>query len=84
MKPDRLDAIRDHLYANGPSTAEGLAAAVGASPATIRRALVVLERQGAVDRSFGSVRIASGAGVETAFEVRQRQGIAQKRAIAAR
>ena len=84
MRPARLDTIRDHLYAHGASTAEQLAIAVGSSVATIRRDLVLLERQGIVDRSFGSVRIASGAGVELAFDVRERQGIAQKRAIAAR
>ncbi len=84
MKPDRLASIRDHLYAHGAATAEDLAAAVRSSVATIRRDLVVLERQGIVDRSFGSVRIASGAGVEIAFEVRERQNLAQKRAIAAR
>lgn len=84
MKPDRLASIRDHLYAHGASTAEDLAVAVGSSVATIRRDLVVLERQGIVDRSFGSVRIASGAGIEIAFEVRERQNLAQKRAIAAR
>lgn len=84
MKADRLERIRDHLYSHGACTAEELAAVVDASAATIRRDLVVLERQGVVDRSFGSVRIASGAGVELAFEVRERQRIAQKRAIAAR
>ena len=83
MKPDRLASIRDHLYAHGASSAEDLALAVGSSVATIRRDLVVLARQGIVDRSFGSVRIASGAGIEIAFEVRERQNLAQKRAIAA-
>ena len=84
MKPARLDAIRDHLYAHGLATVEQLATIVGSSVATVRRDLVHLERQGIVDRDFGSVRIASGAGVELAFEVRERQNIAQKRAIAAR
>ncbi|MQT15344.1 DeoR/GlpR family DNA-binding transcription regulator [Segnochrobactrum spirostomi] len=83
MKDDRLSAIRQHLYARGFCTIQDLADAVGASLATIRRDLQVLEDEGVITRSHGGARIASGADVEVAFEVRERQGLAAKRAIAA-
>ena len=50
MQVERLDAIRSHLYTHGFSNIQALADAVGASLATIRRDLAVLEQQGAIDR----------------------------------
>ena len=70
MKVGRLDAIRSHLYANGPSTIQAIADAVGASLATIRRDLQVLEDEGAIDRVHGGARIAEGSSVEVAFQQR--------------
>ncbi len=83
MKVGRLDAIRSHLYANGPSTIQAIADAVGASLATIRRDLQLLEDEGAIDRVHGGARIAEGSSVEVAFQQRAKQNLAAKRALAA-
>lgn len=83
VKVDRLDAIRSHLYAHGYSTIQALADSVGASLATIRRDLQVLEREGAIDRVHGGARIAEGSSVELAFQERAKRNLGAKRAIAA-
>lgn len=82
LKVDRLDAIRGYLYAHGFSTVQSIADAVGASLATIRRDLHVLEREGAIDRVHGGARIAEGSSVEVAFQERAKRNIDSKRAIA--
>lgn len=82
VKAERLDAIRSHLYANGFSTIQALATSVGASLATIRRDLQVLERDGAIDRVHGGARIAEGSSVELAFQERAKRNLSAKRAIA--
>src|SRR6476659_1556398 len=66
MQGERLDAIRSHLYANGFSTIQSLADSVGASLATIRRDLQVLEREGSIDRVHSGARIAAGSSLEVA------------------
>ncbi len=81
-KAERLDAIRSHLYANGFSTIQSLANSIGASLATIRRDLQILERAGAIDRVHGGARIAEGSSVELAFQERAKRNISAKRAIA--
>ena len=83
VQVERLDAIRSHLYGHGFSSIQSLADAVGASLATIRRDLSVLERQGAIDRVHGGARIAEGSSVEMAFQERAKHNLAAKRAIAA-
>jgi len=83
VKVERLDAIRSHLYTHGFSSIQALADAVGASLATIRRDLQVLESEGAIDRSHGGARIAEGSSVEMAFQERAKRNIVAKRAIAA-
>lgn len=83
MKVDRLNAIRQHLYANGPTSIGDLSKAVGASVATVHRDLQVLEQSGAIDRVHGGAQIAEGTTVEIDFEMREKQGLAAKRAIAA-
>src|SRR5262245_37062407 len=82
MKVERLDAIRSHLYAHGLSSIQSIADSVGASLATIRRDLRVLEREGAIDRVHGGARIAEGSSVEVAFQERAKRNLAAKRAIA--
>ncbi|WP_104668234.1 DeoR/GlpR family DNA-binding transcription regulator [Ensifer adhaerens] len=82
IKSDRLDAIRSHLYANGFSTIQDLADAVGASLATVRRDLQVLEHDGVIDRVHGGARIADGSSVEMAFQEREKRQLSAKRAIA--
>jgi DeoR/GlpR family transcriptional regulator of sugar metabolism len=83
LKVERLDAIRSHLYAHGFSTIQALADSVGASPATIRRDLQALEREGSIDRVHGGARIAEGSSVEVAFQERAKRNLSAKRAIAA-
>ncbi|MBE7184343.1 MAG: DeoR/GlpR transcriptional regulator [Methylobacterium mesophilicum] len=82
MKDDRLTAIRQHLYSKGFSSVQDISEAVGASHATIRRDLLVLEAEGVVARAHGGARIATSAGVEVAFAVREQENLAAKRAIA--
>jgi DeoR/GlpR family transcriptional regulator of sugar metabolism len=82
VKAERLDAIRSHLYANGFSTIHALADSLGASLATIRRDLKILERDGAIDRVHGGARITEGSAVELAFQERIKRNISAKRAIA--
>jgi len=83
MKTNRLDAIRHHLYSNGETSIQALAEGVGASLATIRRDLQILEEQGVIERSHGGARISKGLDTEVAFEVRENQHLREKRAIAA-
>jgi DeoR family fructose operon transcriptional repressor len=83
MQAERLTVIRQHLYAHGPATVETLAGAVAASPATVRRDLQVLEREGVIERVHGGARIADGGVVEAAFAARETQRLEAKRAIAA-
>src|SRR3954465_4180547 len=83
IKVERLDAIRSYLYTRGFSDIQSLAESVGASLATIRRDLAVLERQGAIDRVHGGARIAEGSSVELAFQERAKRNLGAKRAIAA-
>ena len=78
MKVERLDAIRSHLYAHGFSTIQSLADSVGASLATIRRDLQVLEREGAIDRVHGGARIAEGSSVEVAFQERAKRNLVRQ------
>ena len=82
VKTDRLDAIRSHLYANGFSTSQAIAEAVGASLATVRRDLLLLEQNGAINRVHGGARIADGSSVEVAFQEREKRYLSEKRAIA--
>jgi DeoR/GlpR family transcriptional regulator of sugar metabolism len=82
MKIDRLNAIRSHLYANGPTSITELAKAIGASLPTIRRDLQALEEANVIDRVHGGAQIARGSTVELDFEMREQQHLAAKRAIA--
>lgn len=82
IKTDRLDAIRSHLYAHGFSSIQDLADAVGASLATVRRDLQILEDGGVIDRAHGGARIAEGSSVELAFQEREKRQLSAKRAIA--
>jgi DeoR family fructose operon transcriptional repressor len=59
-----------------------LAGSIGASLATVRRDLRILERDGAVDRVHGGARIAEGSAVEVAFQERIKRNLSAKRAIA--
>ena len=75
MKINRLEAIRHHLYTSGETSIQALAEAIGASLATVRRDLQILEQQGVISRTHGTARIANGVDIEVAFEVRENQHI---------
>ncbi len=83
MHSERLDAIPRYLYSHGASSIQALADAIGASLATVRRDLQVLEQQGIISRTHGGARIANSAEVEVAFAVREKQNLFEKRAIGA-
>jgi len=83
MHAERDTLIRQHLYAHGQSTIQALAERADTSIATIRRDLKRLEALGVIQRTHGGARIANPAGVEAAFETRENQNIAAKKAIAA-
>lgn len=83
MHDDRDILIRHHLYMHGQSTIQALADLTDASVATVRRDLQRLEERGVVQRIHGGARIAAPVGVEVAFEAREQQNIAAKKAIAA-
>ena len=82
MKGDRSAQIRQYLYSAGPSSVQAIADAVGASLATVRRDLQLLEQGGFILRDHGGARIAERAGGEVAFERREQRNLAAKRAIA--
>jgi len=82
VKNDRYSAIRQHLYSSGYSSIQEISDAVKASPATIRRDLLILEKQGFISRTHGGAQIAAEAGSEVAFAVREQHNLAAKREIA--
>lgn len=84
MKVERFAAIRKLLYAEGSRSIQEISEAIGASPATVRRDLHILETEGVVTRTHGGARIADNVGVEIAFQQREQQNLAAKRAIAER
>ena len=82
LKGERSQAIRQFLYTNGFSTVQAIGDAVGASLATIRRDLLLMENEGIIVRTHGGASIASDTMIEVAFEVREQDKIEVKRAIA--
>lgn len=84
VKGDRSQAIRQYLYVNGLSSVADISAAVGASPATLRRDLSLLESEGVAVRERGGARLADRVETEVAFDPREAEKIIAKRAIGAR
>ena len=83
MKPTRAALIRRYLHENGPSSLAALAQATGASLPTLRRDLTEMAAQGIVTRDHGGAALAETHLREAAFEARENQALAEKRAIAA-
>lgn len=81
MKPDRITAIRRHLFTKGFSSVGEIALAVGVSEPTVRRDLLEMEAAGVIERSHGGAQIAEASGAEVAFDAREQIHLAQKRAI---
>lgn len=78
-RTERLDAIRSHLYTHGFSSIQALADAVGASLATIRRDLQVLEGEGAISRSHGGARLSVEALVDACAHLPLLSGLSGRR-----
>ena len=81
MKIDRVSAIRRYVFSKTAASIHEIAEAVGASLPTVRRDLLALEAEGAIERTHGGARIADGAATEAEFEVREQTHIAAKRSI---
>lgn len=79
----RRNSLRRELTLRGGATVEELCAALGASPATIRRDLVVLEEEGVIERAYGGATIRSLRPAEEDLAIRESQDVQAKRAIAA-
>lgn len=82
MNSGRLDRIQQHLYTHGSCEIQELVAVTGASTATVRRDLHLLEQQGLVNRTHGGAMLAASAGPEVAFQMREQEHLPAKRAIA--
>jgi DeoR/GlpR family transcriptional regulator of sugar metabolism len=82
MLEERLQRIQHLLFTQGPSSVSALAELTHSSEATIRRDLDRLEQLGLVERTRGGAKLAHGAGIEVAFQAREHQHVAHKRAIA--
>src|SRR5262245_9185761 len=65
----------------GAATVEELCDALGASPATIRRDLLALEREGVLERGYGGATIRTIRPAEEALAIRELQDVEAKRAI---
>jgi DeoR family fructose operon transcriptional repressor len=81
-KNERVTSIRKHLYGTGYSSVKSIAAAVGASLATVRRDLQELDEAGIIVREHGGASISGSVEIEVAFEQRAQLNLAAKRAIA--
>ena len=83
MLEPRLEQIQKLLFSSGHVSVGDLAANTQSSAATVRRDLERLERLGLVTRTRGGARLAQTSGAEIAFQAREHQEVAYKRAIAA-
>jgi DeoR family transcriptional regulator of aga operon len=79
----RRSALRRELALRGTVTVEDLCAALGASPATIRRDLQALEEEGVIERGYGGATIRTAGPAEEDLAIRESQDVEAKRAIAA-
>ncbi|WP_127959134.1 DeoR/GlpR family DNA-binding transcription regulator [Serratia microhaemolytica] len=78
----RQDQILEYLKAHNLVTVEQLVAAINASPATIRRDLIKLDRQGIIHRSHGGVALNRFIPVQPTTNQKQLRQQAEKRQIA--
>lgn len=86
-KQDRAKRILHLLLQKGEGSIEELAAAVGASTASVRRDLIQLEERGLVNRTHGGAEVAGKLGYEpfrfdAAFSLREERFADEKRRIA--
>lgn len=78
----RQDEILEIINKNKSATVDELAAELFVSPATIRRDLVAMEKQGLIRRSHGGAIPFKSSAEESAFSIREQENTTAKRAIA--
>lgn len=78
----RREALLDRIHEAGVRSVDELATALRVSPATVRRDLSALERQGLVDRTWGAARAHVALRYREDFERRAHDGADAKRAVA--
>jgi DeoR family transcriptional regulator of aga operon len=86
-KQDRATQVLHLLLQKGKGSIEELAAAVNASPASVRRDLIKLEERGLVNRTHGGAEVAGKMAYEpfrfdAAFPLREERFAEEKRKIA--
>jgi len=79
----RLDQIMDYLKSHNLVTVEQLVSAISASPATIRRDLIKLDKEGVISRSHGGVTLNRFIPAQPTTLEKMQRNLAEKQAIAA-
>lgn len=78
----RLDQIMDYLKSHNLVTVEQLVAAISASPATIRRDLIKLDREGVISRTHGGVTLNRFIPAQPTTLEKMQRHLTEKQAIA--
>ena len=78
----RLDQIMDYLKSHNLVTVDQLVTAIEASPATIRRDLIKLDREGVINRSHGGVTLNRFIPAQPTTQEKSQRNLAEKQAIA--
>ncbi|WP_026042597.1 DeoR/GlpR family DNA-binding transcription regulator [Pantoea sp. A4] len=78
----RLDQIMDYLKSHNLVTVDQLVSAISASPATIRRDLIKLDKEGVVSRSHGGVTLNRFIPNQPTTQEKSQRHLAEKHAIA--
>ncbi|ROP58393.1 DeoR family transcriptional regulator [Enterobacter sp. BIGb0383] len=78
----RLDQIMDYLKSHNLVTVDQLVAAIEASPATIRRDLIKLDREGVISRTHGGVTLNRFIPAQPTTQEKSQRNLAEKQAIA--
>ncbi|WP_147195313.1 DeoR/GlpR family DNA-binding transcription regulator [Pantoea sp. MBD-2R] len=78
----RLDQIMDYLKSHNLVTVDQLVAAIEASPATIRRDLIKLDREGVISRTHGGVTLNRFIPAQPTTLEKMQRNLAEKQAIA--
>ncbi|MGD8205691.1 DeoR/GlpR family DNA-binding transcription regulator [Pantoea sp. FN0305] len=78
----RLDQIMDYLKAHNLVTVDQLVTAISASPATIRRDLIKLDREGVISRTHGGVTLNRFIPEQPTTSEKSQRNLAEKQAIA--
>lgn len=80
----RLDQIMDYLKSHNLVTVDQLVTAISASPATIRRDLIKLDREGVISRTHGGVTLNRFIPAQPTTVEKMQRNLAEKQAIAQR